>query len=48
VAQHHEELASEHATLNALLTELHRRKAMLGIEWAATINFTKAQAQGWV
>jgi hypothetical protein len=39
-----DELIDEQATLDALLTELHRRKAKLGTEWATTIDFTKAQA----
>jgi hypothetical protein len=41
-AQHQDELASEHATLDTQLTELHRRKATLGMERATTIDFTKA------
>jgi hypothetical protein len=43
--QHHDELAGEQATHNAQLTELHRCKAALGMEQAATIDFTKAQAR---
>jgi uncharacterized protein YecT (DUF1311 family) len=41
-AQHQDELASEHAALDTQLTELHRRKATLGMERATTIDFTKA------
>jgi hypothetical protein len=29
------------------MIELHQRKAVLGTEWAATIEFTKAQARAW-
>jgi hypothetical protein len=42
VAQRHDELAGEQAALNAQLTELHRHKAALGMEWATSIDFTKA------
>jgi uncharacterized protein YqfA (UPF0365 family) len=44
VTQHHDELAGEQAALDAHLTELHRCKAALGMERAATIDFTKARA----
>jgi uncharacterized protein YecT (DUF1311 family) len=36
------ELVGEWVALDAQLTELHRHKAMLGMERAATIDFTKA------
>jgi hypothetical protein len=35
----------EQAVLDAQLIELHQRKAVLGMEQAATIDFTKAQAR---
>jgi hypothetical protein len=44
VAQHHDELIGEKASLDAQLTELHQHKAALGMERATTIDFTKAQA----
>jgi hypothetical protein len=44
-AQCHDELIGKSAFLNAQLTELHRCKAVLRTERAATIDFTKAQAQ---
>jgi hypothetical protein len=43
-AQCHDELTGKSAFLNAQLTELHRCKAVLRTERAATIDFTKAQA----
>jgi hypothetical protein len=43
--QHQDKLADEQATLDAQLTELHRRKAALWTERATTIDFTKARAQ---
>jgi hypothetical protein len=45
VAQHHDELARDQEALDAQLTKLHRHKAALGTERAATIDFTKAQAR---
>jgi hypothetical protein len=44
-AQHHDELAGDQEALDAQLTKLHRHKAALGTERAATIDFTKAQAR---
>jgi hypothetical protein len=39
---HHDELAGEQAALDTQMTELHRHKAALGMERAATIDYTKA------
>jgi hypothetical protein len=44
-AQHHDELIGKQASLDAQMTELHRRKATLGMERAATIDYTKARAR---
>jgi hypothetical protein len=41
-AQHHDELIGKQASLDAQMTELHRLKAALGMERAATIDYTKA------
>jgi hypothetical protein len=44
-SQHQDELTSKQAALDAQLTELQRHKVTLGTEWAAAIDFTKAQAR---
>jgi hypothetical protein len=44
-AQRHDELTSERVALDTQLTELHRLKATLEMEWATSIDFTKARAQ---
>jgi hypothetical protein len=41
-------LTVEWAALNTQLIKLHRRKAVLGVERATTIDLTKAQAQARV
>jgi hypothetical protein len=41
-AQHHDELAGEQGALDTQMTELHQCKAMLGMERAAAIGYTKA------
>jgi hypothetical protein len=43
IVQHHDELTSEQAVLDAQQTEVHRHKATLGTERATTIDFTKAR-----
>jgi hypothetical protein len=43
--QRQDELTGERATPHAQLPKLHRRKAALGTERAATINLIKARAQ---
>jgi hypothetical protein len=48
VAQCHHEFASEQVVLDAQMTELHQRKAVMEMEWATTIDFTKAQARARV
>jgi hypothetical protein len=38
-------LANDQVALDAEMTELHRCKAMLGIEWAVAIGYSKAWAR---